>query len=183
MLRATGRSGSTWAPRTPTGCCARSRRRSPWCGRTRRRSRTRTWRSSVAPSSARRPWAGRARRSSTATLGRSRPVADRSIARERGAGAAAGVPRRGGRAASVSAIAVIAHRDFVKLLRDRLRLVSELTFPLILVLVLGPALQAGFGEPGGVSITTYVFTGVLAQTIWQSAVLGLVSLLADREED
>ncbi len=91
-------------------------------------------------------------------------------------------PRRRWRA-NLSAIAVIAHRDFIKLLRDRVRLVSELAFPLILVLVLGPALQAGFGSPGGVNLTFFVFTGVLGQTIWQSAVLGLVSLLTDREED
>jgi len=83
----------------------------------------------------------------------------------------------------LSAVAVIAHRDFVKLLRDRVRLVSELTFPLVLVLLLGPALQSGFGAPGGLDLTSFVFTGVLAQTLWQSSVLGLVSLLADREED
>jgi ABC-2 type transport system permease protein len=85
--------------------------------------------------------------------------------------------------AELSAIAVIAHRDFVKLLRDRTRLVSELAFPLILVLLLGPALQSGFGAPGGLDLIAFVFTGVIAQTIWQSATLGLVSLVADREED
>ncbi len=83
----------------------------------------------------------------------------------------------------LSAIAAIAHRDFVKLLRDRLRLFSELAFPLILILLLGPALQSGFGAPGGLDLTAFVFTGVLAQTIWQSAALGLISLIADREED
>jgi ABC-2 type transport system permease protein len=83
----------------------------------------------------------------------------------------------------LSAVAVIAHRDFVKLLRDRVRLFSELAFPLVLILLLGPALQSGFGAPGGLDLTAFVFTGVLAQTIWQSAVLGLVSLIADREED
>jgi ABC-2 type transport system permease protein len=85
--------------------------------------------------------------------------------------------------AEVSAVAVIAHRDFVKLLRDRTRLLSELTFPLVLVLLLGPALQSGFGSPGGLDLTAFVFSGVIAQTLWQSSVLGLVSLLADREED
>ena len=94
-----------------------------------------------------------------------------------------GTPPRRRVRANLSAIAVIAHRDFIKLLRDRVRLVSELAFPLILVLVLGPALQSGFGSPGGINLTFFVFTGVLGQTIWQSAVLGLVSLLADREED
>ena len=83
----------------------------------------------------------------------------------------------------LSAIAVIAHRDFTKLLRDRARLFSGLAFPLVLVLLLGPALQSGFGAPGGLDLTAFVFTGVVAQTIWQSAALGLVSLIADREED
>lgn len=91
------------------------------------------------------------------------------------------LPRRFG--AELSAVAVIAHRDFVKLLRDRLRLGSELAFPLVLVLLLGPALQSGFGAPGGLDLTTFVFSGVLAQTVWQSSVLGLISLIADREED
>jgi ABC-2 type transport system permease protein len=85
--------------------------------------------------------------------------------------------------AEVSAILAIAHRDFVKLLRDRVRLFSELAFPLILVVLLGPSLQAGFGSPGGLDLTTFVFTGVLAQTVWQSAAMGLISLIADREED
>jgi ABC-2 type transport system permease protein len=97
--------------------------------------------------------------------------------------AAAGAPLPRRWSAEASAIAAIAHRDFVKLLRDRVRLVSELAFPLILIVLLGPALQAGFGSPGGLDLTTFVFTGVLAQTIWQSAALGLISLIADREED
>jgi ABC-2 type transport system permease protein len=91
------------------------------------------------------------------------------------------LPRRWRR--EVSAMAVIAHRDFIKLLRDRTRLFSGFAFPLVLVLLLGPALQSGFGGPGGLDLTAFVFTGVLAQTIWQSATLGLVSLIADREED
>ncbi|HXI82340.1 MAG TPA: ABC transporter permease [Verrucomicrobiae bacterium] len=99
------------------------------------------------------------------------------------AGAQAGHPRSRPRRSELSAIAVIAHRDFIKLLRDRTRLFSELAFPLVLVLLLGPALQSGFGAPGGLDLTAFVFTGVFAQTIWQSATLGLVSLIADREED
>ena len=95
----------------------------------------------------------------------------------------AGTPPRRRMRANLSAIAVIAHRDLIKLLRDRVRLVSDLAFPLILVLVLGPALQAGFGSTGGFDLTFFVFTGVLAQTIWQSSALGVISLLADREED
>ncbi len=108
-------------------------------------------------------------------------MAETALARDSAARPGAPLPRRW--RAELSAIAVIAHRDFVKLLRDRLRLVSELAFPLVLILLLGPALQSGFGAPGGLDLTTFVFSGVLAQTVWQSSVLGLVSLIADREED
>jgi ABC-2 type transport system permease protein len=83
----------------------------------------------------------------------------------------------------VSAVLAIAHRDFVKLIRDRARLVSDFAFPLILIGVLGTSLQAGFGTPGGFNLLTFVFTGVFAQTIWQSAALGVISLIADREQD
>ena len=86
-------------------------------------------------------------------------------------------------AAEISAILVIAHRDLVKLLRDRLRIVADFSLPVILVLLLGPTLQAGFGTPGGTEITTFVFTGVLAQSVWQSASMGVISLISDREED
>jgi ABC-2 type transport system permease protein len=83
----------------------------------------------------------------------------------------------------LSAILAIAHRDFIKLLRDRTRIVADFTFPLILVVFLGTALQAGFGSPGGLNLQIFVFTGVLAQTVWQSAGLGVISLIADRDED
>jgi ABC-2 type transport system permease protein len=83
----------------------------------------------------------------------------------------------------LSAVAVIAHRDFVKLLRDRLRIFADFALPITLVLLLGPTLQAGYGQPGGIEVTTFVFTGVLAQSVWQSAAMGVISLISDREED
>ena len=83
-----------------------------------------------------------------------------------------------------SAILALAHRDFIKLLRDRQRMVADFAFPLIFIGILGTSLQAGFGDrAGGLNLLDYVFTGVLAQTVWQSSALGLISLLADREQD
>src|SRR5437899_12681298 len=82
-----------------------------------------------------------------------------------------------------SAILVLAHRDFVKLLRDRQRIIADFSFPLIFIGILGATLQAGFGERAGINLMDYVFTGVLAQTVWQSSAMGLISLLADREQD
>lgn len=83
----------------------------------------------------------------------------------------------------VSAILAMAHRDLVKLLRDRTRLVADFAFPLIFIGVLGTTLQAGFGDVAGFDLLTFVFTGVLAQTLWQSAALGVISLIEDREND
>ena len=83
----------------------------------------------------------------------------------------------------IYAIAAIAHRDFVKLLRDRVRIVADFALPLVFILLLGPMLQAGFGSPDGLNLQTFVFTGVVAQTVWQSSALGVISLIADREED
>ena len=83
----------------------------------------------------------------------------------------------------LSAVLAIAHRDFVKLIRDRPRIVADLAFPLIFIAILGSSLQAGFGATSDINLLTFVFTGVLAQTIWQSSALGVISLIADREQD
>jgi len=83
----------------------------------------------------------------------------------------------------LSAVLAIAHRDLIKLLRDRARLVADLVFPLIFIGVLGTSLQASFGDAGGIDLLAFVFTGVLAQTLWQSSAMGVISLIEDREND
>src|SRR6266568_3922965 len=82
-----------------------------------------------------------------------------------------------------SAILVLAHRDFTKLLRDRQRMIAEFAFPVIFIGILGTSLQTGFGDRAGVNLLHFVFTGVLGMTIWQSTAQGLISLIADREQD
>jgi ABC-2 type transport system permease protein len=83
----------------------------------------------------------------------------------------------------LSAVMALAHRDLVKLLRDRTRLIADLAFPMIIIGVLGVSLQAGFGDVARFNFLTFVFTGVLAQTLWQSSALGVISLIEDREND
>lgn len=84
---------------------------------------------------------------------------------------------------NLNAIMAIAHRDFLKLIRDRGRLLSTFLFPLIFIGFLGGGMQATFGSPNGYSFLTFVFTGVLAQTLWQSTATGIISLLEDRQND
>ena len=83
----------------------------------------------------------------------------------------------------LSAVLAIANRDLIKLVRDRARLVADLVFPMIFIGVLGTSLQAGFGNVSGFDLLTFAYTGVLAQTVWQSSALGVISLIEDREND
>ena len=83
----------------------------------------------------------------------------------------------------VSPMLALAHRDLVKLLRDRGRLVATLIFPFIFIGALGGALQSNFGDIAGYDFLVFTFTGVLAQTMFQTTALGLISLIEDREND
>ncbi len=83
----------------------------------------------------------------------------------------------------IYAIMTIAYRDLMKLLRDPARLTSSLIFPLLFIAVLGGSMQASFGNGLGYSYLAFVFTGVYAQTLFQSAAMGIVSLIDDREND
>ena len=85
--------------------------------------------------------------------------------------------------AELSAIAAIGYRDLLKFLRDRTRLVSSLIFPAVFIAILGGSLQGGFGDAVGFSFIALTFTGILAQTLFQSATMGIVSLIEDREND
>jgi ABC-2 type transport system permease protein len=84
---------------------------------------------------------------------------------------------------TTNAIATIAYRDLIKFLRDPPRLVATLVFPVVFVGVVGPAFQGNLGEEAGFDFVTFIYTGVFAQTLFQSAALGIVSLIEDRQTD
>lgn len=83
----------------------------------------------------------------------------------------------------LNAFTIIAHRDLLKLFRDMPRLVSSLIFPLIFIGILGGTFEANLGANLGYSFLSFTFTGVLAQTLFQSSAIGIVSLIEDREND
>lgn len=91
--------------------------------------------------------------------------------------------RLGPLSANLNAILAIAYRDFLKFLRDRARIFSTFLFPLIFIGFLGGGMQATFGRESGYNFLTFVFTGVLAQTLFQSTATGIISLLEDRTND
>lgn len=82
-----------------------------------------------------------------------------------------------------SAILAIAYRDLLKFLRDPLRLVSTLIFPVIFIGILGGSFETNLGTDFGYNYLVFIFTGILAQTLFQSSAMGIVSLIEDREND
>ena len=84
---------------------------------------------------------------------------------------------------NLNAIITIAFRDIIKLLRDRTRILASLIFPIIFIGVLGTSFQQNLGEILAYNFLTFVFIGVLAQTLFQSTASGLISLVEDRQTD
>ena len=82
-----------------------------------------------------------------------------------------------------SAVLAIAYRDLLKFVRDPTRMVSTFVFPLIFIGALGGSLQAAFGRSAEFNLLTFTFTGVFAQTLFQTTAFGLISLIEDREND
>lgn len=83
----------------------------------------------------------------------------------------------------VNVILTIAYRDLLKFLRDKQRIVFSLIFPFIFIAALGGSLNANLGKDVGYNFLTFVFIGILAQTLFQSTASGVISLIADREND
>ncbi|MBI3486270.1 ABC transporter permease [Candidatus Daviesbacteria bacterium] len=82
----------------------------------------------------------------------------------------------------LNAIFTIALRDFTKLIRDRVRLLMSLVFPLIFIGIFGGSFQS-ISKQLGFDPLPFVFTGVFAQVLFQSTASGIISLIEDREND
>ncbi len=83
----------------------------------------------------------------------------------------------------INAVLTIAYRDFMKFLRDRARIVATFAFPFIFILIMGGSMDANLSASVGFNLLEFVFTGVLAQTLFQSTASGIISLVEDREND
>jgi len=83
----------------------------------------------------------------------------------------------------LDAILALAQRDLTKLLRDRARIITTLIFPFIFIGALGGSLQATVGRSAGYDFLVLTFTGVYAQTLFQTTAVGMISLVIDREND
>jgi ABC-2 type transport system permease protein len=82
-----------------------------------------------------------------------------------------------------NAILTIAGRDVTRFVREPMRLVFSLILPIILIGGLAGPMQINFGRAVNYNLITFTMTGLLAMTLFQTAMSGLMSLIEDREND
>lgn len=81
------------------------------------------------------------------------------------------------------AVATLAHREVIRFLRQRSRVLGSLGQGLIFWILIGGGFQASFrpqGAPSGLGYVEFVFPGVLAMVLLFSAVFATISVVEDR---
>jgi ABC-2 type transport system permease protein len=83
----------------------------------------------------------------------------------------------------LNTILTIGARDVTKYVRDKSRVVSSFVFPVLFIGVLGGGLQQTVGEQSQFNFLAFIFTGILAQNLFQSTASGVIFLIEDRAND
>jgi ABC-2 type transport system permease protein len=87
-----------------------------------------------------------------------------------------------GLAADLRAARIVCHRELLRWVKDRRRLLAGLVQPLLWLFVLGSGLSRVVSVgPGNVDFRTFLFPGVLATSVMFTAVFSGVSVVWDRE--
>src|SRR3954471_12819337 len=87
-----------------------------------------------------------------------------------------------GLAADLRAARIVCHRELLRWVKDRRRLLAGLVQPLLWLFVLGSGLSRVVNVgPGNVDFRTFLFPGVLATSVMFTAVFSGVSVVWDRE--
>jgi ABC-2 type transport system permease protein len=79
-------------------------------------------------------------------------------------------------------IQVIAYREFLRFIQDRMRMISSFTMPVIFLIIFG----AGFGKligqmMPGVNYIQFMYPGIVAMTVLMTSIMSGVSIVWDRE--
>jgi ABC-2 type transport system permease protein len=89
---------------------------------------------------------------------------------------------RSGVAADLRGIKVVWQRELIRFSQDRIRIVTSLVQPLLYIFVLGTGLSSlTQGATGGVSLSTFMYPGVIALSVLFTAMFSAASIVWDRE--
>lgn len=81
----------------------------------------------------------------------------------------------------LGAIAVVWHRELLRFARNRLRMVTSLVQPLLFLFILGSGLSNMLPSSGQVNFKTFMFPGIVAMTVFFTALSSALSIVWDRE--
>jgi ABC-2 type transport system permease protein len=79
------------------------------------------------------------------------------------------------------AIKIVWHRDMLRFLRDRPRIITALVQPLLYLFVLGTGLGSAMSARGGLDLRTFMFPGVMAMAVLFTCFFSAGSIVWDRE--
>jgi ABC-2 type transport system permease protein len=77
---------------------------------------------------------------------------------------------------------VVAYRDVLGFLSDRIRVLASLAFPLLFLAIFGAGFSNVIGRmSGGVDIVQFMYPGIIAQAVLTTSLFSGVSVVSDRE--
>ncbi len=79
------------------------------------------------------------------------------------------------------AIKIVWHRDIIRFVRDRPRIISALLQPLLYLFVLGSGLASMVPRSGGLDLRLFMFPGVMAMAVLFTCFFSAASMVWDRE--
>lgn len=100
-----------------------------------------------------------------------------------GTRAATGAPRRAsGRAGFLQVVRVIWTREVLIYFRDRPRVISSFTMPVIMLVMFGEGLGNSIAQlPGDIGYRQFIFPGMVAMIVLMNSVFSGVSIVTDRQ--
>ena len=100
-----------------------------------------------------------------------------------GARPATGAPRRAtGRAGFLQVVRVIWTREVLIYFRDRPRMISSFTMPVIMLVMFGEGLGNSIAQlPGDIGYRQFIFPGMVAMIVLMNSVFSGVSIVTDRQ--
>jgi ABC-2 type transport system permease protein len=78
-------------------------------------------------------------------------------------------------------IKIVLHREMLRFLYDRTRMIAQLVQPVLWLLVMGTGLSSLAGGAGGVNLRTFMFPGVMAMSVMFTGMFSAASIVWDRE--
>ncbi|GAA0432684.1 transport permease protein [Acrocarpospora corrugata] len=89
---------------------------------------------------------------------------------------------RGGAAHDLRAVRVVLHREFLRFVSDRTRMVSSLLQPVLWLFVMGTGLGSLVRDSiPGIDFRTFMFPGMIAMTVITTGMFSAASIVWDRE--